>query len=151
MNDQSSSTLFHFSFAVDDLDRARKFYGQILGCPEGRKLSGRADFNFFGHHLVAHLAPEQTVGLDGRKLGTAGRTPIRHFGAIMTLDDFKQTEARLRASGVEFLNEPEVTQKGTVREQMLMTVMDGCGNAVEFKGLGRPTDVYNVEERKAMA
>lgn len=144
----TTPTLFHFSFAVDDLDRARKFYGEILGCPEGRKLPGRADFNFFGHHLVAHLAPEQTVGLGGRKLGTAGKTPIRHFGAIMALDDFERTLARLESHGVEFLNRPEVTQMGTVREQKLMTVMDGCGNAIEFKGLVRPTDVYSVEERK---
>ena len=50
----TTSTLFHFSFAVDDLDRARAFYGGLLGCPEGRKLTGRADFNFFGHHIVAH-------------------------------------------------------------------------------------------------
>ena len=28
-----------------------------------------------------------------------------------------------------------LTQAGTVREQKLMTVRDGCGNAVEFKGL----------------
>jgi extradiol dioxygenase family protein len=149
MSFHTAPTLFHFSFAVDDLDRARKFYGYILGCDEGRKLPGRADFNFFGHHLVAHLAPEQTVGVEGRKIGTTGKTPIRHFGAIMTLDDFKTTVARLKAHGAEFLNEPEITQKGTVREQMLMTVLDGCGNAIEFKGLARPTDVYNVQERAA--
>lgn len=143
----STPTLFHFSFAVDDLDRARKFYGEVLGCPEGRKLPGRADFNFFGHHLVAHLAPEQTVGVEGRKIGTSKKTPIRHFGAIMALEDFKQTVERLQSHGVEFLNAPEVTQKGTVREQMLMTVLDGCGNAIEFKGLRQPTDVYNVAER----
>jgi len=151
MSFNTTPTLFHFSFAVDNLDQARKFYGEVLGCPEGRKLPGRADFNFFGHHLVAHLAPEQTVGVSGRKLGTAGKTPIRHFGAIMALADFKQTLERLKTHGVDFLNAPEVTQKGTVREQMLMTVLDGCGNAIEFKGLARPTDVYKVEEQKALA
>lgn len=142
MSTSASPTLFHFSFAVDDLERARRFYGEILQCPEGRKLKGRADFNFFGHHIVAHLAPSEVVGGEGRKLGDSGRTPLRHFGVVMTLDDFRNTAERLKAHGASFLNEPTVTQKGTIREQMLMTVTDGCGNAVEFKGLRNPTDVY---------
>jgi extradiol dioxygenase family protein len=122
-----SATLFHHSFAVNDLDRARKFYGEVLQCPEGRKLKGRADFNFFGHHLVAHLAPDEVVGDKGRKIG----------GALAEL-------------GVEWINKPSVTQKGTVREQMLMTVSDGCGNAIEFKGLQNITDVYAVRENETI-
>jgi extradiol dioxygenase family protein len=142
----SAPTLFHFSFAVDDLDRARRFYGELLGCAEGRKLPGRADFNFFGHHIVAHLAPGEVVGDQGRKLGESGKTPLRHFGVVMTLQDFQRTAEKLTAQGAEFLNRPAVTQKGTIREQMLMTVSDGCGNAIEFKGLQRITDVYAVAE-----
>jgi len=139
------STLFHFSFAVSDLDHARRFYGEWLGCPEGRKLKGRADFNFFGHHIVAHLAPEEVVGDKGRKL-SGDKTPLRHFGVVMTLEDFGKTAERLKRHGAEFINEPAVRQKGTVREQMLMTASDGCGNAIEFKGLRKITDVYAVEQ-----
>jgi extradiol dioxygenase family protein len=141
------ATLFHFSFAVNDLDRARKFYGETLGCPEGRKLPGRADFNFFGHHIVAHLSPGDVVGEQGRKIGDTGKTPLRHFGVVMTLGDFQATADKLRTHGASFLNEPAVTQKGTVREQMLMTVTDDCGNAIEFKGLRQITDVYSVAEK----
>lgn len=141
-------TLFHFSFAVNDLDRARKFYGEILQCREGRKLPGRADFNFFGHHLVAHLAPEEVVGSDGKKIGESKKTPLRHFGVVMTLEDFQKTADRLARDGAQFLNQPAVTQKGTIREQMLMTVTDGCGNAIEFKGLRDITDVYAVDARE---
>jgi extradiol dioxygenase family protein len=57
---ESKSPGSHLSITprpANDLDRARKFYGELLGCPEGRKMPGRADFNFFGHHIVAHLAP----------------------------------------------------------------------------------------------
>ncbi|MBI4204158.1 MAG: VOC family protein [Betaproteobacteria bacterium] len=151
MSDSTPSTLFHFSFAVSDLDRARRFYGAVLQCPEGRKLPGRADFNFFGHHLVAHLAPAEVVGQTGAKIGDNRRTPLRHFGVVMTLDDFQKTADRLVKHGAEFINEPMVTQKGTVREQMLMTVTDGCGNAIEFKGLRRITDVYAVEARAPAA
>ena len=147
MGDSKLTTLFHFSFAINDLDRARKFYGEALQCPEGRKLPRRADFNFFGHHIVAHLAPDEVVGAKGAKIGEAGETPLRHFGVVMTLEDFEKTAGRLAACHAEFINQPKVQQKGTVREQMLMTVSDGCGNAIEFKGLRNITDVYAVEER----
>ena len=141
------TTLFHLSFAVNDLDKARTFYGELLGCPEGRKLPGRADFNFFGHHNVAHLAPDDVVGDQGKKIGGALKTPLRHFGVVMTLEDFQKTADRLQKHGATFINMPSNTQKGTVREQMLMTLSDCCGNAIEFKGLREITDVYAVAER----
>ena len=140
------TTLFHFSFAVNDLAKARRFYGEVLGCPEGRKLPSRADFNFFGHHIVAHLAPGEVVGDDGKKIGGALKTPLRHFGVVMTLDDFQRTAEKLQRLGATFINQPAVTQKGSIREQMLMTVSDDCGNAIEFKGLREITDVYAVNE-----
>ena len=146
-----SSTLFHFSFAVNDLDRARKFYGEMLQCPEGRKLKGRVDFNFFGHHIVAHLAPDEVVGDQGRKIGGALATPLRHFGVVMTLEDFQKASSRLEQLGAHWINKPSVTQKGTLREQMLMTVSDDCGNAIEFKGLSNIADVYAVRETEAVS
>lgn len=144
-----SATLFHFSFAVSDLDQARKFYGEALQCPEGRKLKGRADFNFFGHHIVAHHAPEDVVGDKGRKIGGALATPLRHFGVVMTLADFEKINTRMKAQGVTYINQASVTQPGTIREQMLMTVSDGCGNAIEFKGLTNVADVYAVKQFEA--
>ncbi len=141
-SDSGIDTLFHFSFAVSDLDRARRFYGELLGCPEGRKLPGRADFNFFGHHIVAHLSPDDVVGDKGSKLREGGGTPMRHFGCVMPLETFEATAERLTTAGVDFILKPHTRQAGTVREQKLMTCRDGCGNAVEFKGLPRITDVY---------
>ena len=148
MHATQPTTLFHFSFAVNDLDKARRFYGELLGCPEGRKLPGRADFNFFGHHIVAHLAPGDVVGDTGKKIGGALKTPLRHFGVVMTLEAFEKTAQQLQQHGAAFINKPEVTQKGTIREQKLMTVSDECGNAIEFKGLREITDVYAVAERE---
>jgi extradiol dioxygenase family protein len=141
-----AATLFHNSFAVDDLERARKFYGEILECPEGRKMPNRVDFNFFGHHIVAHFAPEEVTGNNGRTISDEAASPLKHFGVVMTLDDFRHTQARLEQHGAQWINKPMTTQKGTPREQMLMTVRDGCGNAIEFKGLQSPTDVYNVKD-----
>ena len=135
-------TLFHFSFAINDLDKARKFYGELLGCPEGRKVEGRIDYNFFGHHIVAHLAPHDVVGESVPKLRHGGGTPLRHFGVVMPMDVFEATEKKLIGANVDFILKPEIRQEGTVREQKLMTCRDGCGNAVEFKGLRNVTDVY---------
>ncbi len=146
-----SATLFHFSFAVNDLDKARKFYGEILQCPEGRKMKGRVDYNFFGHHIVAHLAPDDVVGDKGRKIGGTLSTPLRHFGVVMTLDDFQKTAKRAEQRGAEWINKPSNTQPGTVREQMLMTLSDGCGNAIEFKGLTDIANVYAVKENETAA
>ena len=143
-------TVFHHSFAISSLEQARRFYGEVLQCPEGRKLPGRADFNFFGHHIVAHLAPDEVVGNKGKKIGGSLATPLQHFGVVMTLEDFQKTAARLESMGVEWINKPTATQQGTVREQMLMTVSDGCGNAIEFKGLVNPTDVYKVKANETM-
>ncbi len=139
------NTLFHFSFAVNDLDRARKFYGELLGCPEGRRLPGRADFNFFGHHIVAHLSPADVVGDNCTHINN-GEIPLHHFGVVVPLEEFEKIAAKLSQNNADFLSKPEVRQKGSVREQMLMTCRDGCGNAVEFKGLRNITDVYAVPE-----
>ena len=151
MNLSTITTLFHFSFAVSDLDRAREFYGELLGCPEGRKMPGRADFNFFGHHIVAHLSPADVVGEKGTRINN-GETPLRHFGVVVPLAEFEKISSRLMQNNVEFLSQPSVRQKGSVREQMLMVCSDGCGNAIEFKGLRNITDVYAVPEtEKAQA
>ena len=77
-----------------------------------------------------------------KKLRQGGGTPVRHFGVVMPLEKFEQAEKKLKAAGVDFILQPEVRQEGTVREQKLMTCRDGCGNAVEFKGLQNITDVY---------
>ena len=147
MSDAKINTLFHFSFAVNDLDRARKFYGELLGCPEGRKMPGRADFNFFGHHIVAHLSPNDVVGDTGSTLNQ-GQTPLRHFGVVVTLEDFQKISDNLVKNNVKFIEGPDIRQQGTAREQMLMICRDDCGNAIEFKGLRNITDVYAVPERE---
>src|SRR5438445_7549408 len=61
---------FHLAFPVNDIAEARQFYGSLLGCPEGRSAPDWVDFNFYGHQIVAHLAPEEaghraTSAVDG--------------------------------------------------------------------------------------
>ena len=83
------------------------------------------------------------MGDKGRKL-SGDATPLRHFGIVTTLEEFEKISANLAKGDADFINKPDVRQKGSVREQMLMTVRDGCGNAIEFKGLRNVADVYNA-------
>jgi len=127
-------TLFHFSFAVNDLDRARKFYGEILQCPEGRKLPGRADFNFFGHQLVCHIARHTSfASQEESNLVDGHDVPVPHFGAVLEIPTFESLSRKLEASGVRFVVEPHVRFKGQPGEQATMFVLDPSGNAIEFK------------------
>lgn len=42
---------FHLAFPVHSLQSARAFYGELLGCPEGRSSSEWVDFNLYGNAI----------------------------------------------------------------------------------------------------
>ncbi|MFK7817583.1 MAG: glyoxalase, partial [Planctomycetaceae bacterium] len=52
---------FHIAFPVHDLAASRAFYGELLGCPEGRSSDTWIDFNLYGHQIVAHMKPGTTA------------------------------------------------------------------------------------------
>jgi extradiol dioxygenase family protein len=122
---------FHLAFPVDDLAAARRFYGGLLGCPEGRSSDEWIDFDFFGHQIVAHLAPKKAADhhnpVDGHDV------PVPHFGVVLDWDDFHALAARLREGGMKFVIEPYIRFAGLVGEQATMFFSDPCGNALEFK------------------
>jgi len=82
-----ATPLFHLAFPVHDLAAARGFYGELLGCPEGRSSDAWVDFDFYGHQVVAHLAPEET-GASARNAVDGDDVPVRHFGAILSMDQW---------------------------------------------------------------
>jgi len=123
---------FHLAFPVYDIAEARRFYGGILGCPEGRSAPDWVDFNFHGHQIVAHLAPEEaghrkTSAVDGDQV------PVRHFGVVLPMDEWHRTADRLKTAGINFIIEPHVRFKGEVGEQATMFFLDPSGNALEIK------------------
>lgn len=122
---------FHHAFPVDDLDRARDFYGRILGCPEGRSCAKWIDFNLFGHQIVAHLSPKKNNphhnAVDGHDV------PVPHFGVVLGWDQFHGFAERLTTAGVKMVIEPYVRFKGLPGEQATMFFVDPAGNALEFK------------------
>ena len=122
---------FHLAFPVHDLDAARRFYGGLLGCPEGRSSAEWIDFDLHGHQIVAHLAPGRAADhhnpVDGHDV------PVPHFGVVLDWDDFHAFAERLRAGGVRFVIEPYIRFAGQVGEQATMFFRDPSGNALEFK------------------
>ncbi|EJL77734.1 putative dioxygenase of extradiol dioxygenase family [Polaromonas sp. CF318] len=132
---------FHLAFPVHDLAVARQFYGELLGCAEGRSSNEWVDFNFYGHQIVAHLAPEecghrQTSAVDGHNV------PVRHFGAILSLPEWDTLAARLKAAGTKFVIEPYVRFKGEPGEQATMFFLDPSGNAIEFKAFASLDNLF---------
>jgi extradiol dioxygenase family protein len=128
-------TPFHVAFPVHDIAAARAFYGDLLGCPEGRSAETWVDFDLFGHQIVAHYKPPAPGAgggvhhnpVDGHDV------PVPHFGVVLTLDRWQALADRLTAAGVNFVIEPYVRFKGETGEQATMFFLDPSGNALEFK------------------
>ena len=131
LSGMSTIAPFHLAFPVDDLAATRAFYGGLLGCPEGRSSSEWIDFDFFGHQIVAHLAPKKAADhhneVDGHDV------PVPHYGVVLDWADFDNLAARLKAGGLKFVIEPYIRFAGQVGEQATMFFRDPSGNALEFK------------------
>jgi uncharacterized protein len=133
---------FHLAVPVNDLAEARSFYGELLGCPEGRSSPEWVDFDFFGHQLVAHLdhggSPRQPIhnSVDGKDV------PVPHFGVVLEWDHWHQLAEKLRAAGVHFGIEPGIRFRGQVGEQATMFFQDPSGNALEFKAFRNLSQLF---------
>ena len=136
-----TQALVHLAVPVKDLEEARRFYGGLLGCPEGRSSPRWIDFDFYGHQIVAHLSPDE-CGHRGTSPVDGEDVPVRHFGAILSMADWDVLAAKLRSAEIRFVIEPQLRFKGQVGEQATMFFLDPSGNALEFKAFGDPAQVF---------
>jgi extradiol dioxygenase family protein len=133
-------SLFHLAYHVTNLDDARRFYGDVLGCREGRSTATWVDFDFFGHQLSLHLGtPFATTNT-----GHVGNhmVPMPHLGVILQMADWHTLAARLVAQGVLFVMEPGIRFAGEPGEQATMFFLDPSGNPIEVKGFANLAGVY---------
>lgn len=135
------NNLFHLAFPVKDLEESRRFYGEILGCEEGRSSPVWIDFNLFGHQIVAHLAPE-AVGVRHKNEVDADHVPVPHFGIVLPMQEFQAFAEKLKSKGIEFVIEPKVRFAGETGEQATMFFLDPSGNALEFKAFADFSQVF---------
>jgi uncharacterized protein len=131
---------FHYAFMVRDLDEARRFYVDLLGCREGRSAPTWIDFELFGNQLSCHLGttppPAGTGHVDGIEV------PMPHFGVIVGVAEYEAMAARLAAAGVAFVVTPRVRYAGEPGEQATFFFLDPSGNAIEIKAFRRGDEVF---------
>lgn len=136
-------TMLHLSIPIDDVSAAEHFYARIMGCQITRQQKDRLDIDFFGHHVVGQLSPDEashksiSIGKD--------RYPLRHFGVIVQPDVYDELLARLIDFQVPFAMQPTRIFVGTPREQSVFLVYDPSGNALEVKGMTDPNNVFSQE------
>lgn len=132
---------FHLAIPVSNLEQARRFYRDTLGCQEGRSSDQWVDFNFFGHQLVLHTqgtAPTSNNGnpVDGKEV------PIPHFGLVLEWAIFEKLSNDLKDRKIDFVIAPYLRFKGKPGEQMTMFFRDPSGNALEFKAFKNPNQLF---------
>ncbi|MGU3544043.1 VOC family protein [Methylobacterium sp. A52T] len=125
-------TPFHLAYHVTDLDAARRFYGGVLGCQEGRSTETWVDFDFFGHQLSLHLGEPFATTRSGKVGDHTVMMP--HLGVVLPLDAWEALAGRVEAAGIAFDISPVVRFAGEPGEQRTMFFFDPSGNPIEVKG-----------------
>ncbi|MGR3623441.1 VOC family protein [Pseudophaeobacter sp.] len=125
-------SIFHLAYHVDDLDKARAFYGKTLGCIEGRSTNTWVDFNFFGHQISLHLGPPFATSNTG-KVG-AHMVAMPHLGVVLPQPQWQELAERLTQAGVDFILPPTTRFANEPGEQSTMFFSDPAGNPIEIKG-----------------
>ena len=138
---QGAMPPFHLAFPVHSLAAAREFYGDLLGCPEGRSSPEWVDFNFYGHQIVAHLSPDE-AGHRATNAVDGDAVPVRHFGAVLSMQQWQSLADKLKAAGTKFIIEPHIRFKGEVGEQATMFFLDPSGNAMETKAFANMASLF---------
>lgn len=134
---------FHLAFPVHDLDEARRFYGETLGCPEGRSAERWVDFDMYGHQIVAHLSDTAVARSEVANHVDGDEVPVPHFGLLLEPIAWQQLARRLTEAQVTFVIEPRTRFAGQKGEQSTMFVLDPSGNALEFKAFADETMIFD--------
>ena len=135
-------SIFHLAYTVRDLESSRKFYGDLLGCQEGRSTESWVDFDFFGNQLSLHIG--QTIKeLESDSKVDNVEVPLPHFGCVLDWDLFHNLAEKLKLAGIVFIIEPTIRFEGMPAEQATMFLEDYSQNALEFKSFRNPNEVFS--------
>jgi len=134
--------IFHLAYTVTDLDTARSFYGELLGCQEGRSTDTWVDFNFFGNQLSLHLGEVVKRSKTTSKVDDIS-VPMPHFGCILDWDSFHDLSDKLKSAEILFIIEPTTRFEGMPGEQATMFFEDPFQNALEFKAYQNLSEVFS--------
>mmetsp|Transcript_4252 Transcript_4252/g.9121 ORF Transcript_4252/g.9121 Transcript_4252/m.9121 type:complete len:234 (-) Transcript_4252:92-793(-) len=138
---------FHYAFPVHSLDEAKDFYGDVLGCAEGRSSEKWQDYSLHGHQIVCHWVGNDYRCVDYYNPVDGDEVPVPHAGLALTVEQFHALAERVREAGVKFIIEPHLRFQGAPGEQWTMFFKDPSGNNLEFKAMTKVENLfakYNV-------
>ena len=134
--------VFHLAYTVGDLDSARRFYGELLGCQEGRSTDTWVDFNFFGNQLSLHVGELVKRSKTTSKVDNIS-VPMPHFGCVLDWNSFHDLADKLQSADIKFNVEPSVRFQDLLGEQATMFFEDYSGNAIELKAYRNPSEIFS--------
>jgi extradiol dioxygenase family protein len=134
-------SVFHLAYTVTDLESTRRFYGDLLGCLEGRSSETWVDFNFFGNQLSLHIG--EVIKSSNSSSSVEGvSVPMPHFGCVLDWNIFYDLVDKLQSKDFKFIIKPSVRFLGLPGEQATMFFEDISGNAIELKAYRNPSEVF---------
>ena len=132
---------FHLAFPITNIDKTIKWYTLILGCTIARKDKKWIDFNFFGHQISGHLI-DKNNSKDPTNYVDGHHVPVRHFGIILTLDQWKSLSENLISNNIDFIIKPNIRFIGQKGEQSTFFIEDPNGNILEFKAFKNDNMIF---------
>jgi len=144
-NPYRNSFPFHFALPVHNLEEAKKFYGGVLGLPEGRSSAKWQDYNLYGNQIVCHWVGEEYKGRDFYNPVDGDEVPVAHFGACLSEQEFDDLATKLKEANVEFIIEPHLRFEGQRGAQKTMFFKDPSNNNLEFKSMTNPDYLFEKE------
>ena len=128
-----SDILFHLAFPIHDVEAAKRFYIEGLGCTLGRE-SGQAVT-----HVVAD-SPDTQKGIYPR-----------HFGLVFLLkSQWQELADRAKTKELTFFQQPRVRFPGTRIEHHTFFLQDPSQNLLEFKHYTHESAIFGERDFHAV-
>ena len=132
---------FHLAIPVNDIAQAKHFYGDIMGCSQGRSAKEWVDWNFYGHQLVTHKV-ETMPNVAGYNHVDGKQVPVPHFGIVLPWAQWQTLAARFKQHQYPMYIEPYTRFEGKPGEQGTFFLFDLSKNALEFKTFKNIKDLF---------
>ena len=135
------SNCLHLAIPPGDLEVAKTFYCDVLGCKTGNSEEGRwVDIDFWGNELTLHQSVERLPTV--RHDVDMGAVAVPHFGIHLSEDEFNNLKKRIEDAGLEYLDKPYRRFVGDEFEQETFFIEDTNGNVLEMKTMVNPEVLF---------
>ena len=128
-----NTNCFHLAIPCGNLEKAKKFYNEILGCKLENSAQDWADVDFWGNELTLHTSELKLE--NERHEVDMWNVSVPHFGVHLSKKDFDSLKNKLKEKNIKYHDEPYLRFKGTKYEQETFFVQDPNDNILEIKTL----------------